>query len=176
MMNSKTMRNGIAAITAVAVMAIGATAMAGKGMGSGQDGRGYGGCGQQRRGDCAYGQRLAGLTPEQQEQMETERQAFFESTKAERQDLYAKRLELRAEIAKREPDKVRAADLQKQVSALRSSLDQKRLDHIMAMREIHPDAGRGFFGEGRGMGRRGMGYHHGQGRGMGDGPDNCPNK
>lgn len=163
-MNRKTMRNGIAALTAVTIMAVGATAMAGKGMGYGQDGRGYGGCGQQRRGDCADGQRFADLTPEQQEQMETERQAFIDSTKAERRDLYAKRLELRAEIAKSEPDKARAAALQKQISDLQSSLDQKRLDHIMAMRKINPDAGRGFLGEGRGMGHRGMGHGHG----------NCP--
>ena len=33
--------------------------------------------------------------------METERQAFFDATKIERQDLYAKKLALRAEMAKR---------------------------------------------------------------------------
>ena len=163
-MNRKTMRNGIVALTAVAVMAVGATAMAGKGMGYGQDGQGYGGCGQ----------RFADLTPEQREQMETERQAYFEATKTERQDLYVKRLELRAEIAKSEPDKGRASTLQKQISDLQSSLDLKRLDHIMTMRKINPDAGAGFLGKSGGGGHRGHGHHGGKRRGMGYGPDNCP--
>ncbi|MBC2710524.1 MAG: periplasmic heavy metal sensor [Desulfosarcina sp.] len=98
--------------------------------------------------------------------MDTERRAFFDATKQERQDLYAKKLELRAEMAKSGPDMKKASALQKEVSELRSNLDQKRLDHIMAMRKINPDAGRGFFMEGRGMG-------HGKGQGNGYGPGNC---
>jgi Spy/CpxP family protein refolding chaperone len=112
----------------------------------------------------------ADLTPEQREQMETERQAFFDATKIERQDLYAKQLELRAEMAKSQPDINKASALQKEVSELQASLDQKRLGHIMAMRKINPDAGRGFMMKGRGMG------HHGMGQEMGYGPDNCPNQ
>ena len=170
-MKTNKLRTVIVSLATAAVMAVGANAFAGKGMGN-QDGeRGCGGWGNQnRRGGCAYGQMKADLTPEQREQMETERQAFFDATKIERQDLYAKRLELRAEMAKSQPDINKASALQKEVSELQASLDQKRLGHIMAMRKINPDAGRGFMMEGRGMG------HHGMGQGMGYGPDNCPNQ
>ena len=170
-MKTNKLRTALASLVAVSVIAAGATAFAGKGMGNQGDERGYGGCGKQnRKGGCAYGQMNADLTPEQREQMETERQAFFDATKSERQDLYAKRLELKAEMAKSQPDLKKASALQKEVSDLQGSLDQKHLGHIMAMRKINPDAGRGFMMEGRGMG------HHGMGHGMGYGPGNCPNQ
>jgi Spy/CpxP family protein refolding chaperone len=170
-MKTNKLRTALASLAAISVIAVGATAFAGKGMGNQGDDRGCGGCGKQnRKGGCAYGQMNANLTSEQREQMETERQAFFEATKSERQDLYAKRLELRAEMAKSQPDLKKASALQKEVSDLQGSLDQKHLGHIMAMRKINPDAGRGFMMEGRGMGR------HGMGQGMGYGPGNCPNQ
>ncbi|MBR9987178.1 MAG: periplasmic heavy metal sensor [Desulfosarcina sp.] len=171
-MKTNKLRTAMVSLVAVSVIAVGATAFAGKGMGNQGDERGYGGYGKQNRrgGGCAYGQMNANLTPEQREQMGNERQAFFDATKSERQDLYAKRLELRAEMAKSQPDLNKASALQKEVSELRGSLDQKHLGHIMAMRKINPDAGRGFMIEGRGMG------HHGMGQGMGYGPRNCPNQ
>jgi len=170
-MKTNKLRTALVSLVAVSVIAVGATAFAGKRMGNQDDDRGYGGCGKQnRRGGCAYGQMNADLTPEQREQMETERQAFFDATKNDRQDLYAKRLELRAEMAKSQPDLKKASALQKEVSDLQGSLDQKHLGHIMAMRKINPDAGRGFMMQGRGMG------HHGMGQGMGYGPGNCPNQ
>ena len=175
-MKTSKLRTALVSLAALSVIAVGATAFAGKGMGSQGDERGYGGCGNQnRRSGCAYGQMNADLTPEQREQMERERQAFFEATKQERQDLYAKRLELRAEMAKSQPDLKRASALQSEVSGLQGSLDQKHLSHIMAMRKIDPDAGRGWMMEGRGMGRHGMGQGKGH-HGMGYGPGNCPNQ
>ena len=65
-------------------------------------GRGYGrgkGYGMGR----GYGRSTydANLTDEQRQQLDTERQAFQESTQDLRQDIYQKRLELQAEIAKR---------------------------------------------------------------------------
>ena len=164
-MQNKTMRNGIAALAVIAVISAGAVALAGQGMGYGSGERGYGR--HNRNADCPYGERFANLTQEQREQLDTERQTFFEATRLDRQDLYAKRLELRAEVAKREPDMKKASSLQKEVSDLRANLDQKRLEHIMAMRKIDPDAGRGFFMDGRGKGR------HGRGGGMGYGPGYC---
>ena len=166
-MQTTIMRSGIATLVTVAVIAAGSVAIAGKGMGDG-DGK-YGYERHHRNADYPYGQQFADLTPEQREQMETERQAFFEATKQDRQDLYAKRLELRAEIAKRDPDMTKASALQQEVSNLQASLDQKRLTHIMAMRKINPDAGRGFFMDGRGRGR------HGMGGGRGYGPGDCRN-
>ena len=167
-MKTNNMRTVIAGLVTIAVIAVGATAFAGKGMGCPNDERGYGGEGNHhRKGGCAYGQMNADLTPEQREQMEAERETFFDATKNERQDLYAKRLALKAEMAKSEPDLEKASALQKEVSELRGNLDQKRLTHIMAMRKINPDAGRGCMMEGRGMGR------HGMGQGMGYGSGNC---
>ena len=80
-------------------------------------------------------------------------------------------------MAKSQPDLSKASALQKAVSELQASLDQKRLNHIMTMREINPDAGRGFMMGGRGMGYHGdeMG-HHGKGWKRGYGPGNCPNQ
>ena len=76
-MKTNKLRTALVSLVAVSVIAVGATAFAGKGMGNQGDERGYGGCGKQnRRGGCAYGQMNADLTPEQREQMETERQAF----------------------------------------------------------------------------------------------------
>ena len=171
-MKTRKMRNVMVALISVAVIAVGANAMAGKGMGDGEDDRGYGGYGQHhRRGDCPYGQGSADLTEEQREQMKTERQAFFDATRQDRQDLYAKRLALKAEIAKSAPDMQTASAIQKEVSALQADLDQKRLEHIMAMRKINPDAGRGFFMEGRGQGGHGM--RGGRGHGMGYGSGSC---
>jgi len=171
-MKNKTLRNGLAALITVTIVAVGANAMAGKGMGYDRDGQGYGW--HQGRGDCGYGPRGANLTQEQREQIDAERQTFFDATKQARQDLYAKRLALRAEIAKSAPDMKTAKALQKEISGIQADLDQKHLEHIMAMRKIDPDAGRGFFGEGYGRGHRGQWHHRGQGRGMGFGPENCP--
>jgi zinc resistance-associated protein len=174
-MGTNNLRNATISLAAVAVMTLGANAFAGQGMG-GQDNQQRWG-NQNRKGACAYARMNAALTPEQREQMETERQAFFDATKNDRQDLYAKRLELRAEMAKSQPDLEKAKALQKAVTGLQGSLDQKRLNHIMAMRKINPDAGRGLM-----MGGRGMGYHgderghHGKGWKMGYGPENCPNQ
>lgn len=174
-MKTISLRTILVSLITVTLIAVGTTALAGKGMGNQDGGCNDGGCGRYHRGSgCADGN----LTPEQREQLDTEREAFFEATKAQRQDLYAKRLELRAEMAKRAPDIKKASALQKEVSDLRSSLDQKRLTHIMNMRQINPDAGRGFFGQGRcdadnGAGR-GHGHHgRGDGDGKGYGPGNC---
>ncbi len=165
-MKSNNMRTVIAGLVTIAVIAVGTTAFAGKGMGCQGAERGYGGCGnQQRQGGCGYGQMNEDLTPEQREQMEAQRQAFFDATRQERQDLYAKKLALKAEMAKSDPDMDNASALQKEASELQGNLDQKRLSHIMAMRKINPDAGRGFMMEGRGMARHGMGHCMGYGSG-----------
>jgi hypothetical protein len=81
-----------------------------------------------------------------------------------RQDLYAKNLELRSELAKDNPDVQKAAALQKEISKLESGLDQKQLDFMLNLRKVAPDAGRGYM-----MGGRGgmMGYGPGYGNGAG---------
>jgi zinc resistance-associated protein len=172
-MKTKNMRTLIAGLVAVAFIAAGSNAFAGKGMGKQDTGQGYGN--HHRKGNCAYGQMNADLTPEQREQMDAEREAFFNATKKDRQDLHAKRLELRAEMAKSDADIQKATALQKEVSALQADLGQKRLEHIMAMRKINPDAGRGFMMGERGMGHGGKG-NHGCVQRMGYRSENCPNQ
>lgn len=172
-MKINTVCRAIVSLAAIAVLAMGTSAFADRGTGC--QGKHHG-CGiyakHHGKGGCPHGQMNADLTPEQREQLATERQAFFDATKTARQDLYAKQLELRAEIARSEPDLNKASALQKEVSDLQASLDQQRLKHIMAMRKINPAAGRGMMMEGREME---MG-HHGMGYGMGGGSGNCPNR
>ena len=145
-------RTLIAGLVAAAVVTLGVNAFAGRGMGAGGDDRGYH---HYRGGDCPYMDE--NLTTDQREQLDAERQAFLEATKDTRQDLYAKRLELRAEMAKSDADLKKASALQQEISDLQGNLDQKRLNHIMAMRKINPDAGRWFAGDCPRMGDRGMG-------------------
>jgi Spy/CpxP family protein refolding chaperone len=98
------------------------------------------------------------LAPDQIKALDEARSAFFKETESIRQDLYAKNLELRSALAKPNPDTRKAAQLQKEISDLRAKFDQKRLDHMVKMRAINPQAGRGFaggYGPGYGPGRGG---------------------
>lgn len=163
----------VAGLAAVAVIAMGGSAIAGKG--HRQDGQRGGEYGQQYRdGSCRYADRNPDLTPEQREQLDAERKAFFETTRKDRQDLRAKRLALRAEIAKSELDIDAAKGLQKEISRLQADLDQKRLNHLVTVRKIDPEAGRGFFGKSWGKGHRGAGHQFAKGRG--DCPSNQTDK
>ena len=91
------------------------------------------------------------LTDEDIKTMEEQRAGFLKETEDLRRDLYAKELELRSELIKNEPDASRAGTLQKDISELQSKLNQKRIEHMIKMRKINPNAGREFMG----------GYHMG---------------
>lgn len=122
---------------------------------------GYSGRGGYGRGGYGYG---ADLSEEQVAKLEEERSAFFEATEPIRRDLYDKRLELNRVLDAENPDRSAAETLQKEISGLRAQLDQKRLDHRLAMQEISPELDRG---PGRGYGK---GYGRGPGMGYGRGP------
>jgi Skp family chaperone for outer membrane proteins len=79
---------------------------------------------------------------EGQRVLEKERQAFFGETQDLRQDIYKKRLELQSELAKKNPDVQKVADLHKDISKLAEEFDQKRLAFILKMKKINPDIGR----------------------------------
>lgn len=157
------LRKGIIVLAVIASAGFVASAFAGWGMG----GYGHRGAGWHHRGwggpgdGSGYSQNL---TDEQQKALDQERQAFRNATDSLRQDLYAKNLELRSELAKDNPDAQKAATLQKEVSKLESDLDQKQLDFSLNARKIAPDAGRGYMMGGRG-GMRGYGPGHGSGTG-----------
>ncbi|MBT8369357.1 MAG: periplasmic heavy metal sensor [Deltaproteobacteria bacterium] len=164
------MNNFAKAVIVVAIIGIvgfAATSFAGWGRGGGGNCWGQGsGWAQRGSGPAGY---QSNLSDDEIDKLNNERQAFFEDTRELRGKLYQKELELRSELAKKDPDAKKAAGLQKELSDLESQLDQKRVDHRIKMQKANPDvfAGRGY-GQGRGysMGRGGMGRGF-QGRGGG---------
>ncbi len=92
------------------------------------------------------------LTRDEIRQLEETREAFYKDTKELRYKLEDKGVDLSRELAGENPDKQKAAKLQKEISELRSKLDQKRLNHQIETRKIAPKAGRGWM---RGYGSRG---------------------
>jgi len=128
----------MAAVFALSVSAYAGRGMMGQGPGDGQCMRGMGGQGR------GQGQMMGNLTEDEMKKINEERDAFFKSTEELRQDIYAKEMELNSELAKRNIDTERAANLQKEISGLESKFDQKRLDHMIKMKKINPNMARGF--------------------------------
>ncbi len=146
-------------LTLAVVLGFGATALAGPGRGYARGGfgpgmHGYGphmmgpgygpGAGRGFGGYCYTGN----LSAEEIKVLDEKRTAFWEATKGLRNDLYEKRLELDAELAKQNPDVSKIGKLQKEISALRTELDQKRVEHVVEMKKINPEIGRGLAGNG----------------------------
>ena len=148
-MKTKIITRTILILTVLALTALGTSALAGwEGMGYGHHKPMHHGWGSDY---------IENLSDDEIKTLQKERNAFFEATQDLRQEIYQKNLELRSELAKRDPDAKKAARLQKEISKREANFDQKRLDHQMKMREINPKAGRGFMG-GRPMGPGMMGY------------------
>jgi zinc resistance-associated protein len=141
-------------IAIAAVLGFAATSFAGWGRGwSGYcPGPGYG---WSQRGFAGPGYQND-LNDEQIAALNREYQAFFNDTRELRENLYQKDLELRAELAKKDPDIQKAAGLQQEISNLESQLAQKRVEQRIKMQKENPQAfaGRGY---GYGYGPRGMG-------------------
>ena len=139
----------ILVLAIVAILAFGVYAFAHMSMGYGPSewgghmaGWNHGGYSEQ-----GYGY-MPNLTDDEIKKMENERATFFETTKELRENIYVKDLELRSELAKSNVNETRAAALQKELSKLRSQLDQKHMDHIMNVRKISPQVAKGFMGMG----------------------------
>ncbi len=168
-MRTKHITATLLVLAIVGIVGFSAPSFAGWGRGGGGDcpaaGGGYGpGGGAGRWGG-------AELTDEEIAALQKERNAFFEQTRDLRDKLYQKGLELRAEMAKQNPDAKKAAELQKDVSGLQGELDQKVLDQRLKMQKENPKLyGKGFGrGMGPGYGRTGYGRGPGAGMGMGGG-------
>ena len=168
------MKNFSKAIIVLAIIGIvgyAATSFAGWGRGGGNC---YGqGSGWAQRGSGPVGFQ-GNLSDDQIDKLNEQRQAFFEDTRELRENLYQKELELRSELAKKDPDAKKAVSLQKEVSELQGQLGEKRVVQRIKMQKENPEifAGRGYGqGQGYGKGGRGMGrgYGMGQGYGMGRG-------
>ncbi len=131
-------------------------------------GEGYhmGGSGYRDSGEGNYGRggrAWGNLGEEDAQKVAKEREAFFKDTADLRQAIYQTRLEMKAEMAKKDPDTQRLSDLQKDLSSSEADFAQKRLNHRLEMKKLLPDNYQA--GAGRGRGR---GYGRGQGSGGGD--------
>lgn len=162
-------RTLILTLSTIAVLALAAVSFAGPGYGRGYHmGPGYGmmGNGYHMGGGyhMGYGP-AADLTDEQRAALEKTAQEFAAKVEPLRDDLYAKNLELAAELAKTTPDQSRITALTKDVNDLQAKLftEQTAFRATLA-KEYGIRAGMGGFGMG--------GYH--MGRGNGFGPGNCP--
>jgi len=143
-------------ISLVTLIGFGGSALAYRGWGSGDCPAGGPG-GKHQGGGYGYS---ANLTEEEVKKLNSEREAFFKQTQDLRNDIHAKELALRAEMAQKNPDVEKASGIQKELSALQAQFDQKRLEHQIRMKEINPNAGAGFCD---GKGKRGG---HGKGPGV----------
>ena len=160
-----TLRKILITIALIAVLGIAINAFAHGGMGWG------GGWGHHRGGMHYQGGSGNGpvdqLNPEETKQFEQKREAFFSETQDIRTSLFEKERELQNELAKDEPDMAQASQLQKEISDLQSQFDQKRIEHMVEMRKLNPNAGRGYKSGGPMMGSRGSmmgsGYNGGGG-------------
>ena len=154
-MISKYKNKTIMILAVLAILAFGAYAFAGWGMGYDNHGWGNHGQGMFQRGSegPGYGYMMGDWSKEQARKLDKERNGFYEATEGLRQEIYGKKLELRAELSSANPDARKAASIQKEISKLEARLNQKQIDHMIAVKKINPNAGRGFMERGsRGYG------------------------
>ena len=146
------------AVVSVVVIGFAINAFAHDGMGRG-NGWGHHGQGSHHRGYFNRGC-VDQMSSEQVQQFEQKREAFFKDTQELRANRYEKERELQNELAKDEPDATNASGLQKEISELQAQFDQKRIEHMVEMRKLAPNAGRGLMHGGpmMGYGPRGGGY------------------
>ena len=125
--------------------------------------RGYGHHG------CDYGYPGSNLSPEQREKLQAQEEKFSQDTGELRRQLYQKRLELRGLWIdpKADPEKIKAK--QGEVFELQRRIQDKALEHRLAIRHLLPEegVGQGPWGSGYGMG---YGPHHGRGHMWGPSP------
>ena len=156
-MQKVNIRKILAIITVVTVVGFGAYAFAHWGMGYGHHGWGSG-YHHGWFGEPGY-QSIGDLSEDEIKNFNEERDAFLKETADIRQDIYMTELELSSELAKQDPDPQTATHIQKELSALETRLDQKRIDHMVKIRKINPRAGNGFMAmHPMGYGNSSMGY------------------
>jgi zinc resistance-associated protein len=152
---------GILILMVVAIFGITTLAFAGWGRGYGHM-MGPGGWGAGMHSGYGYGQEgyYGNLSADEIAKIDQQRAEFFKATEDIRQNLYAKELELRNELAKGNPDNSKASKLQSDIAKLQSNLDQKRLDYEIQARKSAPSYNRGPGGyvPMMGYGPRGGGY------------------
>jgi zinc resistance-associated protein len=159
----KTLTQIIIGVAVLALISFGGFAFAHGGMsgwnggamhgGYGMMNDGYGmmhGYGMMNHGGC--NDHMGQLAPDQQQQLEKSRQAFNEKTKDLRAELYDKQGALENELAKTDPNIQKASSLQKDISELRSQIDQKQIEFNIELRKSNPEIGNRFRAGGHMMG------------------------
>jgi Spy/CpxP family protein refolding chaperone len=143
--------------------------------GRGRGGQGYwggpGSCWDSGRGPAAATE----LTEEQKTQLDELYQAHYDETVPIKNDLWAKRAQMRTLLGASTVDKEQILSLQREINALKSTLAEKRIEFRLKARDIAPDykfaggygKGYGFRGRGEGPNMRGYGPHMRGGYGPG---------
>lgn len=117
-----------------------------------------------------YDNGYTALDSKQREQLADLNRKFYNDTKGLRDKLWSKSAELNELLSETSPDSGKVSGLQKEISDLRTKLDEKAINHEIEARKIAPDTR---FGGGYGYGHMMGGY--GRGHGMGYGPGACWN-
>ncbi len=117
-----------------------------------------------------YGRDYGNLTSDQENRLNTLDRKFYEESRDLRNQIWTKSEELDAVLNSATPDLDKAKELRKEISELRSQLDEKNFAYELEARKIAPDVGPGY---GYGYGHHMMGPYYG--RGMAYGPGNCWN-
>ncbi len=160
-MKTKQSRMVLIVIAGVALFGISAYAFA-------DWGRGYGHHGWGHHGPYSYhghmndywdGYLGDNFKDEDIRKLSNARKEFYEETRELRIEVRQKELLLGSELEKKEPNAKKVAKLQKELSGLRADLDEKWVAHMIAMKKISPDVGRGYaIGNGPRGGRGFGGY------------------
>jgi zinc resistance-associated protein len=100
------------------------------------------------------------LPAEEIVKLDQQRVEFLKATENLRQQLYKKRLTLKNELTKKQPDTNKASKLQGEISKLQGTLDQKLLEYKIQVRKILPNYNRGYgsYDPMMGYGPHGGGY------------------
>ena len=96
-----------------------------------------GGCGG---GGCGGGYGT-GLSQSQIEDLQREKEAFYNATGDLRKSIVAKQRALAGELAKPDPDAGRAGNLQNELNDLKGEFNQQYLQYVIAMKKIVPGYG-----------------------------------
>lgn len=112
-----------------------------------------------------YGDPYSSLTSEQREKLQAQEKKFYEDTAQLRRELYQKSLELRGLWIdpKADPEKIKAK--QREAFDLQRRIQDKALEHKLAVRELLPEEGicQGPWEHGMGSGPHHGGGHMGWG-------------
>ena len=81
-----------------------------------------------------------GITSEQNDQVDKLTKAFFDETNELRKTLWTKSHDLDAIMAVSAPDEAKAMALQKEISDIKATLSQKRIQYQISVKKIIPEA------------------------------------